>query len=71
MINTLLGVTVVGLLLYSFYVWATKNNDYWAKRNVKHLRPHFLVGNVFSLMTGRTDWTKYLPTVYNTFPNEK
>lgn len=64
---TLIGVTVC----YTFYKWATINNEYFTKRNLKHIKPRFLFGNTIGLFTNRYTPADYTNSIYVRFPKEK
>ncbi|XP_055301643.1 probable cytochrome P450 9f2 [Sitodiplosis mosellana] len=67
MFYALVGVTV----LYAFYKWATANQNYFMRRNMKHLKPTFLIGNTLKFNAKRTNPVKWLNSVYYKYPNEK
>lgn len=71
MIDTVLLAAGVALLLYVLFKWATTNDNYWAERNVKYLKPYFLVGNTFGIFTSKYGWAEFGPQLYNSFPREK
>lgn len=58
-------------MCYAFYKWATINNNYFEKRNLKHLKPNFLFGNTIGLFMNRYRPADYINSIYNRFPNEK
>lgn len=70
MLAELLLSTAITLLAYAFYKWAVINNDYFEKRNVKFMKPKFLVGNTGGLFMNRYTATEYAMMIYNAFPNE-
>lgn len=61
--------TVIGLL-YAFYKWATRNNDYFAKRNLKFRKPYFLIGNNGFMFTKKNTAAGISQMLYNEFPEE-
>lgn len=63
---TLIGVAAS----YVFYKWATINDKYFADRNLKHLKPKFLVGNTFGLLMNRYAAFDFISSVYSRFPKE-
>ncbi|XP_055301644.1 probable cytochrome P450 9f2 [Sitodiplosis mosellana] len=66
------ALVLVGvMMLYIFYKWATANQNYFVQRNIKHLKPTFLLGNTAKLFTKRTSFAKWLNSVYYQYPNEK
>lgn len=64
MLNELL-LGIIGSLAYSFYKWVTLNNDYFEKRNIKYMKPKFLVGNIAELYSDNT-----VIELASIFPNE-
>lgn len=54
------------LISYLFYKWATINNDFFSQRNVKHLKPKFLVGN----NEGNITSIDFAMKVYESYPDE-
>lgn len=58
---------------YAFYKWATMNNDYFKERNLKYLKPKFLVGNTLGLFLNRYEPFNYINKIYfrKEFKNEK
>lgn len=63
-------LTAIVLLTYAFYKWATVDNDYFAQRNIKFLKPKFLVGNTGGLFLNRFTAIEFSKNLYNAFPNE-
>lgn len=63
----LISVTVC----YAFYKWATINNNYFEKRNLKHLKPKFLFGNTIGLFMNRYRPADFVNSIYYRFPKEK
>ena len=71
MITWFIATIAVVLAAIKFYYWATLNNDYFEKYEIKFVKPQFLLGT-----TGTLFLKKYAPNVfytqlYNKFPNEK
>lgn len=60
----------ISLFVYAFYKWATVNNDYFKKRNIKHLKPNFLVGSTGGLFLSRYTAPEFSKKLYNSFPDE-
>lgn len=71
MIDWLLLSISLALIAYGIYKWATLNNDYFAKRNIIHLKPYFLVGNTGGLFMKQYRPNEFFQKLYNTFPMEK
>lgn len=70
MLGELLLTVVVLLIIYTFYKWATKNNDFFEKRNIKHLKPIFLVGNTGGFLLNKYTAPEFSLKIYKSFPNE-
>lgn len=62
---------VGGTLFYAFYKWATKNREYFVKRNLKHLNPNFLIGNTTGLFLKQYTPSNFLDKLYYSYPKEK
>lgn len=62
---------VSGMLFYVIYKWATVNKEYFAKRQLKHLKPHFLFGNTTGLFLKRYTPADFIDTIYYRYPREK
>lgn len=60
-----------GTVLYAFYKWATIHKEYFAKRNLKHLEPNFLIGNTTGLFLKQYIPYKFIDSLYYRFPKEK
>lgn len=70
MLIEMLLTAAVGLITYTFYKWATANNDYFKERNIKLMNPNFCLSwNVISNIRKQTavDFGKQ---IYNEFPKE-
>lgn len=63
-------LAAIALLSYAFYKWATINNDFFEKRNVKYMKPRFLVGSTAGVLMNKYDATEFSDKLYNAFPNE-
>lgn len=68
-----LSICVISLTiaLYAFYKWATVNSDYFAKKNLKHLKLNFLVGNTAGLFLKQYNLPEFFDSIYNRYPDEK
>lgn len=60
-VETLVLILTVLLLVYKL---ATKNLDYWAKRNVPHIKPYPVFGNFFPVISFKKCIGDYLHEVY-------
>lgn len=70
-VTLLLYGPITAAALYVLYKWITLNNDYFAKRNLPHLEPVFLVGNLIGLFANRYSPMDFLISIYNRFPGAK
>ncbi|XP_031624496.1 probable cytochrome P450 9f2 [Contarinia nasturtii] len=70
MLGEILLIATVGLISYAFYKWATINNDFFERRNIKCMKPRFIVGNTGGLFTNKYTVTEFAQKLYNAFPNE-
>lgn len=70
MFGELVLVIAVVLIVYSFYKWATLNGKYFEKRNIKYMKPTFLVGNTAAIFTNKYTAIEFASKLYNEFPNE-
>ncbi|XP_046964051.1 cytochrome P450 6B5-like [Vanessa cardui] len=61
---------IVALLLFKLYLSLTKNNDYWKKKNVPHLKPSLLFGNFRDYITFRKSYSTVVGEIFNQFPEE-
>lgn len=79
--NSFTEVINMSLLLYAavlllllplfFFKWATRNNNYFAKRAIAHGKPKFLLGTSYELVKKKASLYEYVQNWYNRFPNEK
>lgn len=67
MIGALLLLAAIFLLSYAFYKWATLNYDFFERRNMKYLKPKFLIPEAFM---GKYTAVEFAKNLYNAFPNE-
>lgn len=70
MLESLLLLTAISLFSYAFYEWATVNNDFFKKRNVKFIKPTFLFGSSGAFFLNKYDGGEFLEMIYNQFPDE-
>lgn len=70
MLAELLLSTGLALFAYAFYKWATIQNDFFQKRNVKFLKPKFLIGNTGGMFSNQYTATEFAHMLYNSFPSE-
>lgn len=71
MIISYATVAGIALICYGIYKWGTSNNDYFEKRNIKFLKPFFLLGSVGGFFAGRYTLNEFIANAYNSFPSEK
>lgn len=70
MISELLFFVVIPLILYAFYKWATFYNDYFEQKNLKFIKPRFLVGSTGGIIANKYTAAEFAEKMYNTFPDE-
>lgn len=70
MIGESLLLIAVILFSWAFYKWATLNNNYFERRNVKHMTPNFIVGNTGGMFLNKYTAIEFNSWIYNAFPNE-
>lgn len=70
MISELLLLVAIFLLSYTFYKWATLNNDFFEWRNIKYLKPKFLIGSTGGAFTATYTAVEFAEKLYNAFPDE-
>lgn len=68
--NELLLLVAFSVFSYAFYKWATLNDDYFEKRNIKHLKPKFLIGNTGEQYVKKATFYSFTEKLYNEFSNE-
>lgn len=70
MFGELLLLTAITLVVYSFYKWATINDKFFERRNIKFIKPTFLVGNTGGLFLNKYTAIEFAKKLYNEFPDE-
>lgn len=70
MFAMILLLATIALVSYAFYKWATANNDYFEKRNVKFIKPSFLFGSTSGLFFNKYDATEFSDKFYSVYPGE-
>lgn len=70
MLDGIFLFVAIALVLYAFYKWATINNDFFKKRNLKYLTPKFLFGNTGGLFFNQYSGAEFCDMMYEAFPNE-
>lgn len=61
----------ISLILLGVYKWATKNNDYFAKRNLSFIEPYFIIGNFGGFLCSKYSLNEFIQYVYNAIPTAK
>lgn len=59
------------LIIYSFYKWATINNDYFKNQGIKYIKPTFMLGSTAALFFKTQTIYDFVKSLYNEFPDEK
>lgn len=70
MLAALLIIIAIFLIALAFYQWATLNNDYFEKRNMKYMKPKFLLGYAGEFFFGRRTLAAFAQELYQAFPDE-
>ena len=70
MFGELLLSAAISLILYAFYKWATANNDYFERRNIKYLKPKFLIGNIAGAYFNKYTGAEFSEKLYQAFQDE-
>lgn len=70
MFGELFLVASVSLILYAFYKWATINNDFFERRNIKYKKPTFLIGNNIGASINKYTGAEFSHKLYQAFPDE-
>lgn len=69
--SSLLLLSGIGLIFYSFYKWATQNDKYFEKRGVAYRKPNFIFGNTRDFFLNRIGLLEFVENLYNAHPNVK
>lgn len=67
MLGMLLLFAAIFLLSFAFYKWATLNNDFFKRRNMKYLKPTFLIGSTGALITNKYTAVEFTQKLYDAF----
>lgn len=70
MFGELVLFAAILLLSYAFYKWATLNNDYFERRNIKYMKPSFLIGSTGVAFSNKYSAVEFAQRLYNAFPDE-
>lgn len=68
---SVLVITAIGLIIYSFYKWATQNNDFFKRKGITHFKPTFIVGNTADLFFQKVELFEFVRILYSAHPSEK
>lgn len=71
MLSQILLTTGIALIIYAFYKFVTKNEDFFSKKGIKQMRPSFLFGNSGTFIKKNFSATEFSQYLYYAFPNEK
>lgn len=63
------ALVLIGAIAFALYKWATVNNDYFKRRDVKSMKPKLLLGNS-DFMFRKMSRVEVANNFYNEFPNE-
>lgn len=61
---------ILVFLAYAFYKWAILKNNYFRNRNVKYVKPTFLIGSSATNFSKSMTAPEYAQALYDAFPNE-
>lgn len=64
-------VSLVCLILYRIYRWATQNHDHFERKGIAALKPLPFVGNTITLYLKTTELIDFAQKLYDDFPGEK
>lgn len=70
MSGTLVLPAALVFLAYAFYKWATLKNNYFRHRNVKYVKPTFLIGSSATNFSKNMTAPEYAQALYDQFPDE-
>lgn len=70
MFAELLVITAIALFAIAFYKWATQNNDYFARRNLKFMKPTLFFGNTGGFLLNKYTPIEFSQLFYQSFPDE-
>lgn len=70
MIGAILLLIGIVLIALAFYKWATLNNDFFERRNIKYVKPTFFIGSTAGVFFKKYTAVEFAQKVYQSFPNE-
>lgn len=72
MFSDIVSYVLLGVpLLYAFYKWFTKNENYFLIRDIKFIKTRFLSGDISAMLVGRYDVKEFFDSIYYRYPKEK
>lgn len=66
-----LWIADIAVAVYLFYKWATKNNDYFIKRNIHYNKPFLFLGSSPTFWFSKESIGDFTISLYNEFKNEQ
>lgn len=66
-----LWICLVGAALYFSYKWLSSNSKYFEERHVPYLKPLFLLGETWKMVTKKMSIIDSIVKNYNMFPNAR
>lgn len=68
----ILWIALIPLLIYLFYKWAKKNDDYFKKSgNITFDKPYFMLGSALDFIVDKLSFNEWISRIYSKYPNEK
>lgn len=64
-------LSIICMLIYRVYRWATQNHNYFEKKGIAALKPIPFVGNTIAFYLKKVELIDFAQKLYNDFPNEK
>lgn len=71
MISEFLQLTGIGLIIYVFFKWTSRNDDYFVKRGIKNTKNGIFLGDNSVFKMFKYTAQEYNWKMYNAFPEEK
>lgn len=71
MLAEILAITAISLFFVAFYKWATLNNDYFERRQMKYMKPTLFFGNTGGFLINKYTAMEFSQLLYQAFPNEQ
>lgn len=63
--------SAIVVISFGIYKLLTKNNDYFRKRGIAHMKPTFPFGNMAPFLFGLQTPYEFANTMYTMFPRQK